>query len=143
MRKFLLLGTIFVATGALAFGGIFGGSSGSGRKSSGVSAIGVHVNGKSKADIVLAECSGNGVKGVDDNCYCNQGFTGTNCETKLCESGSFCGMDGDEPLCCPSDHICTTAGDILGSCFRAESGCTTNADCLSVEGCGNGECYWV
>ena len=155
MNKILLFGTALcvagtISTNAWSFGGIFGGNHKSSHKG-GVNAIGVHIdtNNTQKPNIEIIdgdntetkECSGNGVKGVDDNCYCNQGYTGTNCETKLCESGSFCGMDGDDPLCCPSDHICTTAGDVLGTCWRAESGCTTNADCETAEGCAGGNCY--
>lgn len=146
--KYFLIAScaLLCSTEVWAFGGI-----GLGKlqrhKSSGVDAIGVHIDSTGKKANInftdgdnaeTAECSGNGVKGVDDNCYCHQGYTGTNCETKLCESGSFCGMDGDNPLCCPSDHICTTAGDILGTCWKAESGCTVNADCESGEFCNLG-----
>ena len=120
MKKILMLSTIFVASTALAFGGIFGGSSGSGRKSSGVDAIGVHVNGKGKTDIKIASCANYAGTGLQDETTYAGGLAGLaddnetqcRCPTGQKWDGSAC-IDSDGAPCsswttneCGSGYYC-------------------------------------
>ena len=111
MRKYLLLGTIFVATSALAFSGVFGGGSGSSKQatySGGVDAIGVHFNGKPadseatepvtcEAPYILNESTNECECPVEKQCgeYCCGGDNVCNKETQECCSEAL-------DYCCPS-----------------------------------------
>ena len=102
MKKVLLLGTVLIATTALAFGG-----HGSGRKStaftSGVDAIGVHFNGKkcpSWQELVDNECMDKCAEGykrdIEGACVeiCPEE---RQCGETCCGEGNIC-IDGDK--CC-------------------------------------------
>jgi len=103
MRKFLLFGTIFVASTAWAFGGIGLGLKSSSHKN-GVSAIGVHVNGKNKTNI-KTECPEHSAWSDETlKCECDTWYV-MNEETHECEE--TCGANrqcGD--TCCGADNIC-------------------------------------
>ena len=159
MRKFLLLGTVFVATTAFAFGGIFGGDSSSSRKSAGVDAIGVHMNGKGKANIVPAEpeevCAEGILKDRFGHCnICKNGnvylsYMDDPCSTamtpKSCETGSDCWQGVADNTCCSSNtHTCkhgnaywdSVHGRVSYACSEDNNkNCKSNKDCESNEFC--------
>ena len=113
MRKILLLGTIFVATSALAFSGVFGGGSGSSKQatySGGADAIGVHFNGK-PADSQPEETEETCPPEKQCGDYCCQGDNVCNKETNECCSEAL-------DYCCPANQgvYSTYRGYWAGAC---------------------------
>ena len=137
MKKILLFGTMLgMATTALAFGGVFSHGNKSTTYKGGVDAIGVHINGKDKANIdirtcdseteelVGTECLPKCPKGIerntDNSCtVCANGNVylsfnkGNECGTETpmnqtpCETGSDCGDGmGDTSCCDATTHTC-------------------------------------
>ena len=96
MRKFLLLGTVFMATTAFAFGGIFGGGgNSSSRKTAGVDAIGVHVNGKgTKPNIDVRTCDSETEELVGSECCKKTLIYTDNDTTKCCSLEGYAVQDG-------------------------------------------------
>ena len=94
MRKLLLLGTVFVATSAMAFSGVFGGGGGGGRKSSGVDSIGVHVNGKDKANIDIRSCNSETEELLGNECCPKTLIYTDNDTTKCCSLEGYAVQDG-------------------------------------------------
>ena len=77
-------------------------------------------------------CSGHGYKDSNDACVCDPGYSDsdTDCATAACTTGTYCGS-GATKECCATDEVCTTSGDVAGTCV-AKGGniaCTTNASC--------------
>ena len=88
------MGTV-AATDAYAFGGLFGGSSGSGHKSAGVDAIGVHVNGKdNKPNIDIRTCDSETEELVGSECCLKTLVYTDNDETKCCSTEGYAVQDG-------------------------------------------------
>jgi len=127
MKKILLLGTMMVmSTTVFAFGG--GGSS---RKSSlftsGVDAIGVHINGKTCPD---------GQELVDNKCYqkCADGvIRGRNNNCDICENGNV--------------YLSYNVGAECDTVVEDFTGCKSNADCAEDEFCNlvnetDSSCYY-
>ena len=144
MKKFLLLGTVLVASTAWAFGGIGLGVKSSSHKG-GVSSIGVHINGKGKADIdILEPCPEGLERNTDNTCtVCANGNVylsynvGAECDTpfdmnqRSCDEGCWC--------CDESRNQCVAPDPSLGGC--AENGstyCISNQDCVNEN---NTFCY--
>ena len=75
-------------------------------------------------------CNGHGYKDSNDDCVCDPGYSGTDCATAACTTGTYCGS-GATKECCGTDEVCTTSGDVAGTCV-AKGGniaCTTNTSC--------------
>ena len=144
MNKFLLLGTIFVATGAFAFGGIGLGVKSSSHKG-GVSAIGVHINGKGKANIDIVDgdsqeescpeerqcgdtCCGTGNICVDGNKCCFKNYADWGGNEMCCDAATSNGFSTSDWSCCVSGskaHISShDADDIETSCCAEGSSVT-------------------
>lgn len=152
MKKFLLLGTIFVATTAFAFGGIFGGGGHKSSHSGGVDAIGVHINGKDKANIdILEPCPDGLERNTDGTCtVCANGNvylsymddpcgTDTPMNQKECEVGSDC-LEGTGSETCCVDGKCRAGispfNEDLYVCPPVDKkSCKSNKDCESGEFC--------
>jgi len=153
MKKFLLLGTIFVATGAFAFGGIGLGLKSSSQKA-GVSAIGVHINGKGKADIdILEPCPEGLERNTDNTCtVCANGNvylsymddpcgTDTPMNQTPCETGSDCYEGQGGETCCDNiKHVCKTGiydadSDLVICPAENNKFCKSNKDCAQDEFC--------
>ena len=162
MRKFLLFGTMLgVATTALAFGGIFGGSS-NGSKSAtykgGVDAIGVHFGGEKKtADSQPEEdkCSKHGTWNYENStCDCEFGYTGEDCNcvapyvfnqsTKECEcpeekqcGGNCCKghnvCNKETGQCCDEGNDFCCPSDQMAYLSWMGKGCCTNVYCITVD----------
>ena len=75
------------------------------------------------------------------------------CQNMTCPGATVCQLgecvcpDGRDlcnantGLCCAEDKVCTTAGDVPGTCRRNSTACTTNADCKDVAECEGITCY--
>ena len=135
MRQLFLTTTLLVAAGvatnAFAFGGIGLGLKSNSHKSSGVDAIGVHINGKGKADIDITDgdseiCPperqcGDYCCGYDN--VCNK-ETGQCCNSKLCcaaNESAFCdsvacSFGGAE--CCAGPLYCYWTADGVCDAYR-------------------------
>ena len=142
MRKILLFGTaLCVATSALAFGGIFGGGSGSSKQvtySGGADAIGVHFNGN---PVVCPENSEN----IDGICKCVEGYVANDegaCVANQClefvetDCAKACdpvtGEISYATLCHDDAHYCNEAHECINPCDEAEyNDCQT---CTPIEG---------
>ena len=95
MRKLFLLGTMLgVATTALAFGGMFNHGSKSTAYKGGVDAIGVHVNGKGKADIDIRSCDSETEELVGSECCLKTLIYTDNDTTKCCSTEGYAVQDG-------------------------------------------------
>lgn len=165
MRKFLLLSTIFVASTALAFGGIGIGGKSSSHKA-GVDAIGIHIdpNGK-KADIdILDPCPDGLERNTDGSCtVCANGNVYLSYMTKLddpvgpcdtdtpmnqipCDTSNDCYDGQGNDTCCDTvTHTCRAALPysnpdkpwmLLYACPAIDkTACKKNSDCASGEYC--------
>lgn len=152
MKKFLLLSTVLLTTGAFAFGGI-----GIGKlqhhKSSGVDAIGVHIDttGK-KADIKIDPCSAysgtnlqddttfaGGYAGLADDgesqcrcptgqkwngsaCVSSEGATCSSWTTNECGSGYYCQFSPESCEEDPTEGVCQVASYGEGATYTASNG---------------------
>ncbi len=87
------------------------------------------------ADEEAAECNGHGYKDSNDACVCAAGYSGTDCSSTLCASGkTYCGDNSGTPICCDNaTEVCPTGGTSSGTCFKAATGCTTNANCTNPD----------
>ena len=158
MRKILLLGTIFVATSALAFSGLVGGISGGPKSKSysgGADAIGVHFNGK-PTDSGEAEntdehgCPEHSTYSEQyDQCFCEDGYymfnqkcqpTYTTCTEQggyWCINGEYSTCEKDEAACyalCPEDKKCN------GTCCTYANTCHHEGDVYQCCNDEKGEC---
>ena len=151
MKKFLLLGTMFVATGALAFGGVGLGLKSSSHKG-GVSAIGVHINpnGK-KADIdILEPCPDGLERNTDGSCtVCKNGNVylsymdapcGIGPINQLgCSENDCSNPDGNLDRCCnETTQICQASiamHDNKQCLGDSAVSCASNKDCTDNEFC--------
>jgi type II secretory pathway pseudopilin PulG len=89
-------------------------------------------------------CNGHGYKDSNDDCVCDPGYSGTDCATEACTTGTYCGS-GATKECCATDEVCTTSGDVAGTCVKNSSGCTTNGSCIGqtvgATTCTSENCY--
>ena len=131
MKKILLLGTIFVATGAFAFGGMGVGHMG-GRSSSykaGVDAIGVHIrlNNTNSPNIVLC---GDNEESWQEKCLskCPDGLQrNTDGSCTVCQNGNVYLSYKTDP--------CSTDASMTGNC-------KSNKDCSIGEFCNLTDTTW-
>ena len=95
MRKVFLTTTILLtASTALAFGGVFNHGSKSSTYKGGVDAIGVHVNGKGKADIDIRSCDSETEELVESECCKKTLIYIDNDTTKCCSTEGYAVQDG-------------------------------------------------
>ena len=163
MKKFLLLGTILIATSAFAFGG---GRSGRvhERYKTGVDAIGVHrqIDNNEQADIKFECDDSNAHPDEHGACVCNEGYVedeGT-CVLNQCEdfTSTECILTCDPAtgektyatLCHNDEYYCNNNHDCVNPCGEAQynTECQTcsptggNADIQDKTGtCGTGGAY--
>lgn len=133
MRKFLFLSTIFVATGVWAFGGIGLGPLQRHKSSSGVDAIGVHIDSTGKkANINITD-------GDSQEPACP---TERQCGNTCCGAGNVC-VDGNK--CCfgsstddYNEELCCDASESTGYAWTdwweyGNSCCPNNRSLTSIE----------
>ena len=95
MRKFLLLGTIFVATSVWAFSGIGIGSLQRHKSKSGVDAIGVHIDSSGKkANVDVRSCDSETEELVGSECCKKTLIYTDNDTTKCCSTEGYAVQDG-------------------------------------------------
>lgn len=128
MRNLFLLGTaLVIASNVWAFGGIGIGGKSSSRRESGVDAIGIHINGKSKANIDI-------IDGDSEICPEER-----QCGDVCCSEGNMCNTatgqccrqeyDGSMGECCPTGSLGYSTND--GGCCG--DGTTPYVSYYSVE----------
>lgn len=171
LKAFLLFTCASIIAGeALAFGGI-GIGSGGGHKSStykgGVDAIGIHINGKGKANIdirtcdsateelvgteCLPKCADGLERNTDNSCtICKNknvylSYMDDPCETETPMNQIPC-SEGDDGCCIASSNFCRahmeeSSGNNICPTETAKS-CTSNKDCESGEFCNLMSAYW-
>ena len=145
MKKFLLLGTILIATSAFAFGG---GRSGRvhERYKTGVDAIGVHrqIDNNEQADIKFECDDSNAHPDEHGACVCNEGYVEDDGQClEKCPTGITRDADNSCTVCENGNvYLSYNEGTECDTATPQNMGCTKNSDCTG-EKCNaeSGKCY--